>query len=70
MKNKKTNEKTNEKIQDLMVYCHSEMLRASSRARKTKNPKKQRLLREYQALWSAAVSILEHIDSEDYIAVR
>lgn len=62
--------KTDEKIQDLMAYSHSEMLRALARALKTKSPKKQKLLREYQALWSALVSILEHIDSEDYNAIR
>lgn len=62
--------KSNEKIQDLSAYSRSEMLRASDRALKTKDPRKQKLLRDYQALWTALESILEHIDSETYKSVR
>ena len=62
--------KSNEKIQDLSAYSRSEMLRALDRALKAKDPRKQQLLRDYQALWAAIVSILEHIDSETYKSVR
>lgn len=62
--------KSNEKIQEMVSFCHRELLKASSRASRAKNLEKKFLLEDYAKYWRNARISLEHLDSEKFKKVR